>query len=148
MRWNTLLISLLIATPFISSAAIYKWVDEEGNVNYSQEKPKETKSERMKVDTAPSIDRSTYKKPSTKTKEQTTEKTSPDTKDAEKDKKKGKSAKNNDSGCKAAKANLNTMRNSGRVRQKDKDGNVSYMSDEQKQARMKQEMDYIKNNCK
>jgi len=147
MRWNILILSFTLSlTPLALSAAVYKWTDESGNTHYSQSRPADAKSKRMNIAPPPREDFSTYKKPSLNKKEGADDQSN---KTAANDGPAGKKkSKGNDPGCKAAKSNLKKLLSSGRSRTKDKDGNVSYMSDEQKQQRLKQERDFIAKNCK
>ena len=57
------IITWLALTPALAAAAIYKWVDEQGNVQYSSEKPRDAEAEKVSVNTQPPVDRSTYRKP-------------------------------------------------------------------------------------
>ena len=45
----------LLATVCLAAAGseVYKWVDEEGNVHYSDTPPENTESERVQIDAAP-----------------------------------------------------------------------------------------------
>jgi len=149
MRWNILMLSFSISfTPISLYAAVYKWTDNDGNIHYSQERPGHIQSKRMKI-APPPQDISTYKKPSLRKKEaadnQNNGKNS-DKNNRQADHK--RSTNKQDTGCKAAKLTLKKLLSSGRVRKKDKNGNLSYMSDKQKQQRIKQEKDFITQNCK
>jgi len=146
MRPIILILSFIISfIPLSSFAAVYKWTDSAGNVHYSQKKPTNAKVERIKIAPPPEASTSSYKKPSLDKKDATSGKNDGQ---AANDKNKKKAAKKNDSGCKTAKANLQTLQTSPRVKQKDKDGNVAYMNDEQKKQQIKQEKEYIAKNCK
>ena len=48
-------------------AAIYKWVDEDGKVHYSETRPAEQQAKKMHVPTRAPENTSTYKRPSLKT---------------------------------------------------------------------------------
>jgi len=126
-------------------AGIYKWVDEEGNVHYGQQRPATTQSERMRIQHHAPDDSSTYKRPGSKegeekkAEEPAAEKKKPETA-AEK--------KRRLAVCAQAKKNLQTMQSVGRIRSKDKDGNASYISQEQKEAKIKQSRELISKHCK
>ncbi|MCW8956532.1 MAG: DUF4124 domain-containing protein, partial [Gammaproteobacteria bacterium] len=135
--------------PLASQAAIYKWVDEDGSVHYSQQKPQNTQTEKIKVTTRVPENSSTYNKPSLNKKEDPKQATDKATKDANSsDKKPEKSAKERAALCKQSQADLQALTSRGRIRQKDDKGNISYMSEEQKQQRIKREQDRVKENCK
>ena len=138
-------------TIFISSycyAGIYKWVDDEGNIHYGQQRPASAKSEKMRIQHHAPNDSSTYKRPGAKEGEENKEEKASET---AKDKKKPETAaekKRRMVACAQAKKNLQTMQSVGRIRSKDKDGNASYISQEQKEAKMKQSRELINKHCK
>ena len=135
--------------PLAAQAVVYKWVDEDGKVNYSQQKPPNTKTEKVKVSTRKPDDSSTYKKPSLKSKEDDKKASDASAKNGNKSSSKPeRSAKEMADICKQSQAALQAMQSAGRVRQKDDKGNVTYMSEEQKQQRIKREQDRVKENCK
>ncbi len=150
MRWNILILSIAISlVPIFSYAAVYKWIDENGDIHYSQSRPTNAQSKRMKIAPPPKEGKSTYKRPSLGKKDATDKKNgeqNPDENNQQADRK--KSSNKQDPGCKTAKLALKTLLSHGRIRQKDSDGNVSYIPDDQKQQRIKQEKDFIKQNCK
>jgi hypothetical protein len=49
--------------------------------------------------------------------------------------------------CARARKSLTTMKSVGRIRSKDADGNYTYLSQQQKEAQMKQARDLIKKLC-
>jgi len=135
---------------------IYKWVDEEGNVHYSQQRPAAKPSEKMKVNAHAPEDSSSYKRPTLNKKaddaaqaEQTQENGSD--KNAEDDAPKVESAaekKRRLAACAQARQQLATMQAKGQIRSRDKDGNTTYMSQEQKESRMKNIREAIAKQCK
>jgi len=137
-----LFISLILFFSYtLCNAGIYKWVDAEGNVHYSQERPPQGPAEKMDVQRHAPRDVSSYKRPGSKadeakteegTEEKVTEEKQPETKPETKAEKKQRSA-----ACAQARKSLATMESSGRIRSKDKDGNISYLSEQQKQERIK-----------
>lgn len=148
-----MLIVMLLALCNTSQAGIYKWVDENGKVHYGQQRPTDAAAEKMQVDQYAPQDKSSYKRPGldkdakgTDSNEQnqtpeTEGKDTPKTESAA-EKKRRKAA------CAQARQQLTQMAAKGRVRSKDKDGNLVYMSQEQKEARMKKMRDAIKKSCK
>jgi hypothetical protein len=150
MRWNTIILSLSISlTPITSYSAVYKWTDDQGNMHYTQEKPPATKAKRMKIAPPPKQSGSTYKRPSLKKKEAANNQNTEQSSDKNNKQTEEKvNAKDMAASCKSARSALKTLQSSGRTRLKDKDGNISYMTDEQKQKRVKQERDSIAKNCK
>ena len=135
-----------------SFAGIYKWVDADGTVHYGQQRPTNAPSEKMQVQRYAPVDKSTYKRPSTSTQKPKGENTPADKKsaDAEPEKKKETKAekKRRLAACDQARKNLSTMEAIGRVRSVDKDGNTTYLSQQQKEDRMSRNRDLISKHCK
>jgi len=150
------LFSTLAISSSICLAGIYKWVDAEGNVHYGQQRPSDTPSEKMQVQKHAPQDVSTYNRPgSKKSGDQAKDAQADDTEkkpeaDAEPEKKKETAAekKRRLAGCAQARNNLSTMESVGRVRSKDKEGNTTYLSQQQKEAKIKQARDLISKHCK
>ena len=141
-----LILFTMLLTPLLSSAAIYKWTDAQGNVHYSQEKPKSAvgKLDKLRVNHHAPVDRSTYKRPGsndlkTKKTEKNTEK---------KTEKKKLSPKQRAKYCASAKRNLQTLRAKAQIKQRDKKGNVRFITEKEKQARIKQAQDFVRKNCR
>lgn len=157
MQINKLVtISLLALTPILAQAAIYKWVDEDGNVQYSAEKPQNTEAEKMRVTTQPPVDRSTYRRPGKDDGKADDSKVA-GTKD-DKDKtpaekrqdaaKKAESDKLKKEMCDEARQTLATIENNARVRIEDSEGNISYLSEAEVAARKKSEQERVNKYCK
>jgi len=137
---------LSLITFFLSTAtaAVYKWVDDQGNVHYSEQKPAQSPAEKIKIDKAPPPSSSSYKKPTLKTEEEGNNKgESTDNANS----KNADIAKQKQEMCAEARKDLELMQNTGRLRVKDKDGNVTYMTDEDKAARIKRNQDRVKEYC-
>ncbi|MCW9013304.1 MAG: DUF4124 domain-containing protein [Gammaproteobacteria bacterium] len=161
MHKTFLLACSLIVFPGITQAGIYKWTDEQGNVHYSQEKPKNQAVESIKGNYRAPEDRSSYKRPTlglkNKNKTDAAENNSQNPEQQEQTAQQQKPAeektpklkpKQKKAGCESARNNLATMQAKGQIRRRDKDGNVSYMSEAEKQARIKRTQEIIKKNCK
>jgi len=148
-------IALICALALLSSgsfAGIYKWVDDDGTVHYGQQRPANAPSEKMQVQRYAPVDKSTYKRPSTST-QNTKNENSPAGKkaaDAEPEKKKETKAekKRRLAACDQARKNLAAMEAIGRIRSVDKDGNTTYLSQQQKEDRMSRNRDLISKHCK
>ena len=150
------IITWLALTPTLAAAAIYKWVDEQGNVQYSSEKPRDAEAEKVRVNTQPPVDRSTYRKPGQDdAKADDTAK-----KDAEDDKtktpaekraeyaKKAESDKIKKEMCAEARQTLQTIEGTARVRVEGADGAVSYLNEAEIASRKKSEQDRVNKYCK
>lgn len=160
MQINKLItIILLTLTPILAQAAIYKWVDEQGNVQYSSEKPKDAEAEKVRVTTQPPVDRSTYRRPG-QDEAKAEGDTKPDAKDAKDDKtktpaekrkeaaKKAESDKLKKEMCDEARQNLAAIENSARVRIEDDKGEVRYMEEKEVDSRKKSEQERVNKYCK
>lgn len=157
MQINKLItITLLTLTPILAQSAIYKWVDEQGNVQYSSEKPKDAEAEKVRVTTQPPVDRSTYRRPG-QDEAKAEGDAKPDAKDdktktpAEKRKetaKKAESDKLKKEMCDEARQNLAAIENSARVRIEDDKGEVRYMEEKEVDSRKKSEQERVNKYCK
>jgi len=151
---RSLLITLLsmvflFGTATVQAGQIYKWTDAEGKVHYGSEKPADAAGEKMKVDTsrtgvnsgAEALD---------KLKQETDDK-------AEKVKEEGvpekppvpslpmKEVKRR---CQAARQDLATIQSRGQLRERDEKGETRYVSNKEKQQRIKQANKQIREYCK
>lgn len=150
---TTLLCTLILPLLFIakSNAEIYKWVDAEGNVHYGQQRPSDANAEKLDIQQEPTTTFHSGKKDPVKPDasaqdgekkpeedETTVEKEKPET-PAEK--------KQRLEACAKARKSLATMESIGRIRSKDAEGNYTYLSQQQKEAQMKQARDLIKKTC-
>ena len=149
---TALLLSLSCLITTMAHAGIYKWVDEQGNVHYSQTKPTDQKSKKMKVNTRKPDSSSSYKRPSLKKdKEGEAGKAAEQQQGQAADKQQTSddvSPQQFKEMCETARKSLAAINATGRVRQRDKDGNVSYLSEEQKQERIKREQERVRRYCK
>lgn len=138
------ILGLMIFSFSTATAAVYKWVDDKGNVHYSEIRPKDNAAKKLNVDSTPPANNSSYKRPSLKTKDE-------DKKQNEANKaadSNGTNAKEKQEQCAQARKDIELMESTGRLRVKDAEGNVSYMSEEDKAARIKRNQDRIKLYCK
>jgi len=129
-------------------SGIYKWVDEQGNVHYGQQRPASVQSEQMRVQNYAPQDTSSYKRPGLNTDNENNKSTSSE---AEKEEKKPESKaekKQRLAACAQARKNLTRMQSIGRIKSKDKDGNSSFISQKQKEEKMQQSRDLISKHCK
>jgi hypothetical protein len=144
MSLKTCLISLLlIAVAFVANAVTYyKSVDEKGNVQYTQTRPNNTRAESIKVDAYSPTNSSTYKRPSLKT-----DRSADKTKEPEPAEKK-MSRKQQREACASARTTLATLNATGQIRQRNAKGEVRYLTDIEKQARIKKTLDLVNKHCK
>ena len=136
--WPLAAAALLLMAPMQSShARLYKWVDEYGNVTYSERKPPDQQAEEIKVRAAPiSADKAQEQLESLKEKANSQQK---DREVADKvatdNKKEADAFKKN---CEIARQNRQVLENSSRVQSKDKEGNSYYLDSTEVQAKLEQ----------
>lgn len=152
MNLPTYLIAiLLVAMPFsVSSVTYYKSVDDKGNVQYTQTKPRETQTERIKVDAHAPDNTSTYKRPTLKSAKKeagaNTEKAASKG-DAGTETEEKLTPKQKQQACSSAKSRLAQLNSSGQVRQRNDKGETRYLSDNEKMASIKNAQQSINKHC-
>ena len=132
----------------IADSEIYKWTDAEGNVHYGSEKPADAEAEKMKVDTSTTgVD--TGAEALDNLKQQVDD-------EAERIKEEGippeppvpslpmKEVKKR---CQAARQDLATIQSRGQLKERDEKGEVRYVSEEEKQRRIKAAKRQIREYC-
>lgn len=150
---NTLLGMLILPLLFIteSHAEIYKWVDAEGNVHYAQQRPSDANAEKLDIQQEPTTTFGTGKKQAVESEAAAQDgEQKPTEEPAAKEEKKVETPaekKQRLEACANARKSLATMESIGRIRSKDAEGNYSYLSQQQKEAQMKQARDLIKKTC-
>ncbi len=125
-------------------AGIYKWVDKDGTVHYGQQRPQNTPSKSMKIQQYSPNGISNRKLTEQK---QDNNKTG-EAKEPKKKKETRAEKKRRLAACDQARRNLSAMKSIGRIRSRDKDGNTRYLSQKDKEAKMKKTQDLISKHCK
>lgn len=119
-----------------ASAGLYKWVDNEGNVHYSQKKPKNQQFKKLKAPSpAPTSSKSLYQQPTDK-KNKVSNAAATET---------AKNEKIRAENCEKAKKNLNAYQVYRRMR--DKDGNVTIVDDNTRANNIKNAQQAINDFC-
>ncbi len=132
--------SALLGPVSSQAGTVYKWTDENGVVHYGDKKPEEHESTTIKV---------TAKKPTTTTAEsenQDTSKNNSQAPNGEDKKLREANAKAIQEKCTIAKTHSEKLSNASRVRINE-DGNIRYLTDEEKQEKLKTAKTYISENC-
>ena len=146
---TTLSVVLLSGTATVMAGQIYKWTDAEGNVHYGSEKPVDASVEKMNVNTSKTgVDRGA----------DALDKLRQEADDeAQRIKEEGipeqppvpslpmKEVKRR---CETARQDLATIQARGQLRERDEKGNTRYLSEKEKQRRIKQAKDQIREYCK
>lgn len=132
---RTLLLTMMMIFASSASAGLYKWIDNEGNVHYSQKRPVNQQFKRLKAPPpAPDTAKPLYKSGAPATE-------SGKTAAAEATKNKEIRAKN----CAQAKKSLSNYQIHRRMR--DKDGNVTIIDDKERANQIENATKAISNYC-
>ena len=130
-----LLLTIIMAFASTAYAGLYKWVDDEGNVHYSQKPPRERQYKRLKAPaTAQEGSKPLYQKNNKKSKSSDVVATQT-----------AKNEKIREKKCKYAKENLETYTVYRRLR--DKDGNVRTVDDNERAKQIKDSKQAINDFC-
>ena len=139
------LAGLVMAAPV--QAKLYKWIDENGNVTYSQQKPppgREAKTIELKGIESPDPDAGN-KLDALKDRAETVRK---DREFAENESQAGKARENRlKENCKIARENVRILKTAARVQDKGEDGQAVYLDDSGKQAKLAQAEQQVKDYC-
>jgi len=143
-----LLLALTLAPFTTPQAKLYKWVDKDGSITYSQQKPPDVKAEIVKLHGVQSIsgDEARERLDSLNDKNETNRKDREfeATTSAENLQRDERLKKN----CETARQNLRILTTGARVKSTDPEANGGFMNDEQRAAQVKQAQKNIENNCK
>jgi hypothetical protein len=137
------IVFVLLLLAGAAPAKLYKWVDEQGNVTYSERKPPDKAAEEIKLIGVPAVTREQARerldelggKAETAAKDREFKKTAT----AEAAEREARMKKN----CETAQQNLRVLQTASRV--KSEDG--QFMNDEQRAARLKATQKEIADNC-
>ena len=138
-----LLLLLLTLTPL--QAAVHRWVDDNGNVHYSDQPPAKQASEKIEIkphtpDPATQERLLRHKQTvesSQEAREEQKEQQQAEAKEAEQQKER----------CKQARAQLNLAETTGRIYETDENGERKYMDDKQREAYLEQAREAVKKFC-
>lgn len=151
MNGRILLASIALATalasaPSAQAAKLYKWVDEQGNVTYSEKKPPDRKAETIRLRSA-TLDATGAQDRL----EQLNERADAQQKDREfAENSATASAERKErmaSNCKIAQENMRILRSTSRIQDKSADGEPYFLDEAGIQAKMADTQRQIDNNC-
>ncbi|MGA7799204.1 MAG: DUF4124 domain-containing protein [Gammaproteobacteria bacterium] len=142
-----LLLALVLAAASPARGAIYKWIDNQGGVHYSQQPPAGNKAQELPPAPPPAQDPDKVRS-ELKSRVDAMQKQQ-DAQDKTKQKKRDKEQHETQraDNCRHAQANLQVLTSGGRKRYRLPDGTVTYLSPEQTQARIKQAQQQIDKSC-
>jgi hypothetical protein len=142
------LVIVLAGAPLApTQAKLYKWVDEDGNVTYSERKPPDQAATEVKVRTAPvTPEQSRQQMEGLRDKVETGEKDRDyATTAAAEDQAHAEQLKKN---CETARQNKRVLENTSRIQDQDKDGNTYFLNEQQIAAKREQTERQIELYCK
>lgn len=148
MKFRTLLTFFILITPALCLAAMYKYKDESGNWVYSQHPPASGEYEALKAKKEPRSSRLNKEERVEKVNKARDSVTGKPADKAEKDSVAKETAKNKDKradACEKSKKGLESLQIYRRF--KDKDGNVTTMDDKERQKRISNAKENIKQFC-
>lgn len=148
-RLVTTLFAAFLAAPItVLAGQIYKWTDADGNVHYGSDKPTAAAAEKVRVDTSKTgVNRGADALD--KLKQQADD-------EAQRIKEEGipeqppvpsLSMKEVKRRCQTAKQDLATIQSRGQLRERDEKGNTRYVSDTERQQRIKRAKKQIREYC-
>lgn len=128
------------------AAKLYKWVDDQGNVTYSERKPQNREAETIRLRGA-TLDSSGAQEKL----DQLNDRANAQQKDREFAKNSASAtAERNErmaNNCKIARENMRILRTTSRIQDKDADGEAYFLDEAGIQAKMAQTQQQIENNC-
>lgn len=138
--------ALCAASP-LQAAKLYKWVDEQGNVTYSQQKPPDRQAETIR------LRRATLDAEGAREKlDQLNERADTQQKDREFAENAASATRERDermaSNCKIARENMRILKTTSRIQAKDDKGEAYFLDEAGIQAKMAETQKQIDNNCK
>jgi hypothetical protein len=143
-------IAFLAFGPLDASAGpIYKWVDKNGTVTFGAEPPESTPAQRVTVDTyVPPGQSATNENADSKEAGKTDKKHKKKAAKAKKPAKPAMSAAQKRTLCQQARNDLAALQAHGQIREKNANGGMNYLSDEQKQSRINNDNQMIQRYCR
>lgn len=142
---------LLLLAPTLTGAEIYRWVDDDGVVNYTQQQPEGIPSERIVTRGASTV--AVHEEPklavpkdpnaNLSSQQQAMLKRLEEAEDA----RQAEIARIKQSNCDRAQAVLERLSSKGRIRVRDNDGNETAMPEEERQQRISEAQRDIVANC-
>ena len=146
LRTTLLALGLTLAVT-TAQAAMYKWTDANGNVQYGQFPPTGVQAERISSSgTSHKVEPGDSRSPQQRLQEleEQQNKQSEQVAEAQAEQQRAEARRHN---CDIARKNLAVLQEGGHHRVRLPDGTVTYLSDEQKQERIAQANQQIKANC-
>ncbi len=147
-RARILLSALLLAWSLGASAAMYKWIDDQGQVHYSQYPPRDRQVQTIVPPPPPATPAAEAQKKLEETLRGLDETRKAREASEQKATDEAAEAERNRRNCAAAQANLERLTTGGRKKIVGEDGVAYYMTEEERQKRVQEARDQIDKYCK
>lgn len=145
---RVLLSALLLGWSLAAPAAMYKWVDDQGQVHYSQYPPKDREAQAIAPPPPPATPAAEAQKKLEETLRSLDETRKAREESAQKAADEAAEAERIRGNCEAARANLERLTTGGRKKIVGEDGVAYYMTEEERQKRIQEARDQIDKYCK
>lgn len=140
-------LGLALVSGLAAAAQMYKWVDKDGHVHFSQTPPPSTGVQAQQVNiSAPPPDPTSLQN-SQNLQQQIAEQNEKAKADPEQEKQKQSAEAQKKAHCDDLRSRLNVLNSSGRTATVDAQGNMNYLSDEDRQKQMQAIEDQISREC-
>jgi hypothetical protein len=144
---SALLLALLLNAPLCHGAGIYKWVDENGQVHYSQTAPSNTRAEQMQKAPPPADDPDAVRGDLQRQLDALDERRAARDEAFAEEKKREEVASIRKQNCETARKNLANLRQGGEKRYMTPDGEIVRLTDEERARRIEDAKQGIRDNC-
>ncbi|MGH8560929.1 MAG: DUF4124 domain-containing protein, partial [Nevskiales bacterium] len=141
--YRLFLAMLVLAIPAFASAELYKWVDADGQIHYSERAPSEGPYETVRPAPPPADPAASVESPGTKTEE----KDNWMEQEIEKRKVAAAEKEARDAHCRQAKARLAGLKQVGRIFTTDESGNRHYYSDQERDRQFAMAEQIVEQEC-
>ncbi|NQY26533.1 MAG: DUF4124 domain-containing protein [Piscirickettsiaceae bacterium] len=138
---------ILLLLSASSFSDVYKWVDNDGQTHYGQLKPKDQHAELIKAPPPPAINPNDAQQSIDTLIEQQTEATKQKQQRLKKEKADAKQAAIRKENCRISQYNLQQYQNNPNRRIMDADGNVTRPAEEERQNKIKEFQQHVKDYC-
>jgi len=145
MRYTLIALALSLTCSHVMAAKLYKWVDDNGVTQFSQQPPANDRYERMNVAAPPKLG-SNMAPAATSTDSQTASDAEASTDSAEQKAKRQQQAIR-DAQCAKLREDLTTMENNPRLGRTNADGEMERIGEDERQSMMTQAQEELAENC-
>jgi len=147
----SLVASIFLCCSLVHAAVVYKWTDDDGIIQYTDQAPKDREfsvikaSGKVPPSAQQAIERLEQQRATQSTERAQAKERGQDY--AEQQKIRDDNAKIREENCNSAQTNLKTLQENARVRIPVEDGEFRYLSEEERQAELDRAQELINSNC-